>query len=155
MNTPNDTHPENNKVDFIKQTYQLKGISYMSLSLNYIVLLMITSLLTLFFVGTYTINKNYFGLILTALIGGGFGFFIFNTGIKYGAYGLEIMIGKSIQKKHIKNDFPIIRQRLNREEFLFTKSILINPKRKKRIQTLLKKQASYSTNTSNQKVIEI
>ena len=151
MNTPNDTHPENNKVDFIKQTYQLKGISYMSLSLSYIVLLMITALLTLFFVGTYTISKNYLGLIITSLIGGGFGFFVFNTGTKYGAYGLEIMIGKSIQKKHIKNDFPIIRQRLSREEFLFTKSILMDSDRKKKIHTLLKKQAK----ASNQRVIEI
>jgi len=95
-------------------TYKLRGISYMSLSLNYLIILLVLAILLLITVGYYINTKQYIKLIFSIiLIVGAIGF-VYHTGIKHGRYGLEILLGKAFQKKHIKNDFPIILHRIYR-----------------------------------------
>ena len=100
------------KIVHKKRTYQLKGISYMSLSVMYLTLIIATTIIGLILLAYYSNQGKVVQLVLTALTCGGLIFSLFNIGVKYGEYGLEIIIGKAFQKKHIKNDFPNIERQL-------------------------------------------
>lgn len=106
-----------------KRTYKLRGISYMSLSLSYIALILLLTIILLISVAYFINAKAYIKLILCSIILLGAIFFVYATGIKYGKYGLEILLGKVLQKKHIKNDFPIILKRISPEIRNIDKSI--------------------------------
>jgi len=106
---------DNDTSIYKKKTYRLRGISYMSLSLNYLVLLLLLGILLLLTVGYFINSKQFIKLIASIILIVGTMSFVYYTGIKHGQYGIEILIGKLFQKKHIKNDFPIIQKRLLQE----------------------------------------
>jgi len=95
-----------------KKTYKLKDLAYMGLSLNYLGLMASTVIATIITAGMTSSGGNWFGLVLSLLVGGGITFYIYHTGIKYGQYGLIILFGKLLQPKHIKNDFPLFAKNL-------------------------------------------
>ena len=99
-----------------KKTYKLKDLAYMGLSLNYLGLIAATIITTIITAGITSTGGNWFGLILSLLVGGGITFYIYHTGIKYGQYGLIILFAKLLQPKHIKNDFPLISKNIIVEE---------------------------------------
>ena len=92
----------------------------MSLSLSYIAILIVLLIILLIFVSIFLLSHQYIKLLISIIFCSGLIFFVYSTGIKYGSFGLEIMIAKFLQRRHIKNDFPIIEHR-----------ILYNPKRNK------------------------
>lgn len=95
-----------------KQTYQLRDMSYMSLSIGYIALLVAIAVFSLLAFGYYILQARIFIAILIVLLGSAACSFIIHTGTKYGTHGLEIIIGKLFQRKQIKNDFPNIERLL-------------------------------------------
>ena len=92
----------------------------MSLSLNYIFLLLLIMILMLICLGIFLISGAYVKLGLSLSTSGFTAYYVYSTGIKYGRYGLEIVIAKNFQHKHIKNDFPVIQNNLlnNRQPLL-------------------------------------
>jgi len=107
---------KDNTSNYKTTTYKLRGISYMSLSLNYLIILLVLAILLLLTVGYYINTKQYIKLMLSIILIVGTIGFVYQTGIKHGRYGLEILLGKVFQKKHIKNDFPIILHHIYKEE---------------------------------------
>ena len=107
-----------------KQTYALRDMSYMSLSIGYIGLLVAIAVFSLLLFGYYILQARIFIAILIALFGSAACSFIVHTGTKYGTYGLEIIIGKIFQRKQIKNDFPNIERLLLHRSELIQNSIL-------------------------------
>lgn len=103
---------QNAPIVYRKRIYKIRGISYMGLSLTYIVLLVLTAVIGLALLAYYSTKGKVLPLILVALIGGGLLFSLFHIGVRYGEYGLEIILGKALQKRHIKNDFPLIERQL-------------------------------------------
>lgn len=94
------------------KTYKLKDLAYMSLSINYIFALLALMTTTLILVAIYSFSQQWIKSFLVIVIGGSSIFYIYNIGIKYGAYGLVILVSKFFQPKQIKNDFPIIGKHL-------------------------------------------
>jgi len=95
-----------------KKIYRLRDVSYMSLSVNYIFLLIFLFVALVGSTGYFLLSSQY--LILLISIPGllFLCYFVYTTGIKYGEYGLEIMISKIFMKKKFVNDFPILKKNL-------------------------------------------
>jgi len=91
----------------------------MSLSLTYIVLIIVTLIIGLVLLALAAVKGNVIGLFLIGSCTGVILFTLVSIGTKYGQYGLEILIAKSLQKKHIKNDFPRMEQNLSHQAQLF------------------------------------
>ena len=107
-----------------KQTYALREMSYMSLSIGYIGLLVAIAVFCLLSFGYYILQARIFLAILIILFGSGACSFIIHTGTKYGTHGLEIIMGKVFQPKQLKNDFPNIERLLLHRSELIQNSIL-------------------------------
>ena len=84
----------------------------MSLSVNYIFLLIFIAILMIGNTGYLMIKGNPLYLIFTIPLFALLLYFVYNTGIKYGQYGLEIMIAKLFMKRKLVNDFPILRKKV-------------------------------------------
>lgn len=107
-----------------KRIYKLRGISYMGLSLTYIALLLTTAVVGLALLAYCSTKGNIIALILVALVLVILLFSIFHIGIRYGEYGLEIILAKALQAKYIKNDFPSIEKHLLQQATLFPQQTL-------------------------------
>jgi len=84
----------------------------MSLSMSYIFLLIFLFVLIIGICAYSLLTSNIWQLLLWLPLCFGLLFFVYNTGIKYGEYGLEILIAKAFMKKRFKNDFPVLRNQL-------------------------------------------
>ena len=100
----------------------------MSLSLMYIALIVCTAVVGLILIATFISKDHYIGICISILFMGIGIVSLYNIGIKYGEYGLEIIIGKAFQRKHIQNDFPRIENQLLLDQQLFPHQTLIKQK---------------------------
>ena len=91
-----------------KKTYKLKDISYMNLSLNYIVIIVVVLVTMLGLVAVCSLQKKWMMMVLCIVAGCGIMFTVYSTGIKYGQHGLVILVGKLLQPGALRNDFPLI-----------------------------------------------
>lgn len=115
-------------IAFKKRTYKLKNISYMQLSLMYIALIVLTAVVGLLLIATCIAKDQYIAIVLSVILVTGIIASLYRIGIQYGQYGLEIIIGKFFQRKHIKNDFPRIERQLLADQQLFPNQTLIKKK---------------------------
>ena len=91
-----------------KKTYKLKDISYMNLSLTYIVIIAGTIIIMLALVAVCSLQKKWLMMVACIGVGSSIIFGVYSTGIKYGQYGLVILLGKMLQPRQLRNDFPLI-----------------------------------------------
>jgi len=98
-----------------KKIYKLKDLSYAGLSMTYIGLIILSFVICIILAASSTMNNNWVMVIVWMLIGFGIILFLIRVGSKYGDYGLEILIAKLFQPKHIKNNFPLFEQHLTEE----------------------------------------
>ena len=91
-----------------KRTYKLGDISYMNLSMGYILIIAVTTITMLAFTAMYAADKNWPMMVVIPCIGVSVIVGVYTTGVKYGRYGLEILLGKMLQPRRLKNDFPLI-----------------------------------------------
>jgi len=103
------------------KTYKLRGVSYMSLSIGYIFTLLFLGVMMILTLGLFASSGQYYLMFFLMFINGCLMYFIFSTGTKYGQYGLEIIISKLFQKKHLKNDFTTIERKLMNNQ-IFSKT---------------------------------
>lgn len=82
----------------------------MSLSVNYIFLLIFFAIAMIGSTGYFMIAGNPINLLVSIPVLSTLLYFVYNTGIQYGQYGLEIMIAKLFMKRKLVNDFPILRK---------------------------------------------
>ena len=84
----------------------------MNLSTSYILIIVVTTITTLAFTAMYAADKNWLMMVVIPAIGGSIIFAVYTTGVRYGRYGLEILMGKMLQPRRLKNDFPLISKHL-------------------------------------------
>jgi len=101
-----------------QRTYKLRGVSYMSLSLKYIIMILVFAVCMILSVGKFGTSGNYTLMIIALIFFGALTYLTFRIGTKYGEYGLEIMIAKLLQKKHFKNDFRTIEKKLLGNQYI-------------------------------------
>ncbi len=95
-----------------KAAYKLKDLSYLGLSLNYLAMIGAIVIMTIVIGGLNSTSGNWIWSVVTIVLGGGTSFYIYQTGIKYGQYGLIISMAKLLQPKTIKNDYPLFADNL-------------------------------------------
>ncbi len=95
-----------------KAAYKLKDLSYLGLSLNYLAMIGAIVIMTIVIGGMNSTSGNWIWFIVTIVLGSGTSFYIYQTGIKYGQYGLIISMAKLLQPKTIKNDYPLFADNL-------------------------------------------
>ena len=95
-----------------KAAYKLKDLSYLGLSLNYLAMIGAIVMMTIVIGGLNSTSGNWIWSVVTIVLGGGTSFYIYQTGIKYGQYGLIISMAKLLQPKTIKNDYPLFADNL-------------------------------------------
>jgi len=91
-----------------KRTYKLGDISYRNLSMSYILIIVVTTITMLALTAMYAADKNWPMMAVVPSIGSSIIYMVYTTGVKYGQYGLEILLGKMLQPRRLKNDFPLI-----------------------------------------------
>jgi len=91
-----------------KKTYRLKDISYMNLSLNYIVIIAAVLVATLGLVAVCSLQERWAMMVLCIAAGCGIILTVYSAGVKYGQHGLSILAGKMLGPRGLRNDFPLI-----------------------------------------------
>ena len=80
----------------------------MNLSLTYIMIIVVVLVTMLGLVAVCSLQKRWLLMVLCAVVGCGIIFTVYSTGVKYGQYGLVILVGKMLQPRELRNDFPLI-----------------------------------------------
>jgi len=101
--------------DSFKKSYKLRGISYMSLSLLYIGVILGITIVCLITALVMLIKKKFLLCLLPLIIGGVTCYYIYSVGIKYGRYGITIMLAQVFQPKVIVNNNPYVFKKLIRK----------------------------------------
>jgi len=104
-----------------KKIYRLRDVSYMSLSIKYIFLLIFLFVVLIGTTGYLLLSGKYFSMLLSIPLLLFSCYFVYTTGIKYGEYGLEILISKIFMKKKFVNDYPILKKNLLNTPIIKTK----------------------------------
>lgn len=81
-------------------------MSYMSLSLTYLVIICLIAIVTLVITAMFFKQENMILGILSILLGAIGVMATHHVGVKYGRYGLSILLGKILQPNRLENRHP-------------------------------------------------